>query len=293
MTDKKEGVRRYTAFMTASGFVGFNYWGKEKAPSKTAEEETNADTTSKIKAITVQKEMIMPANSVNIILVRHGQSELNLKNVCTGHLDPDLTDKGMREACKAGYLIRNSGMDLSGVVVFTSALQRAKKTANAIAEAIGVDPESIISDARLNERHYGIWQGMNKDEVKKKYAELYAKVHRGYYDAAPEGESLEMVHKKLDSIWAEKITPLLKGEVLVNGQKAKAIIFATHGNTNRAETVRSGMEIPESVCNREFETGVPLVVEMKNGRFYREYKLETSVGGLHVSYVEPTTPGMP
>src|SRR5690606_7693262 len=138
-------------------------------------------------------------------------------------VDVDLSDRGEEEARRAGELLRTIPID----VVFTSALRRAIRTAELALEAAGKPSIPIIKNAALNERHYGDLQGLNKDEVARKYGEQQYKLWRRSYDVPPpNGESLKMTQERVLPYYEKEILPLL--------QQGKNVLVVAHGNSLRA-----------------------------------------------------------
>ena len=121
----------------------------------------------------------------NLILVRHGQSEWNAKNLFTGWENPGLTETGKKEAESAGNLIKNLGINLD--YLFTSALIRAQLTGSIILETMNIKDIKTIENQALNERFYGDLQGLNKDECKKKWGKDLVQTWRRSYELGPPG----------------------------------------------------------------------------------------------------------
>ena len=115
-----------------------------------------------------------------LVLVRHGQSEWNLKNLFTGWKDPGLTEKGVAEAKAAGAQLRKLGLSFD--VAFTSALSRAQHTLTLMLEEIGQPQLETFKDAALNERDYGDLSGLNKDDARKRWGEQQVHIWRRSYD---------------------------------------------------------------------------------------------------------------
>ncbi|MCB1428434.1 MAG: 2,3-bisphosphoglycerate-dependent phosphoglycerate mutase, partial [Nitratireductor sp.] len=125
-----------------------------------------------------------------LVLVRHGQSEWNLKNLFTGWRDPDLTAQGVDEATRAGALLAARGMRFD--IAFTSALSRAQRTCSIILNGVKQQGLETIRDEALNERDYGDLSGLNKDDARERWGEEQVHVWRRSYDVPPPGgESLK------------------------------------------------------------------------------------------------------
>ena len=127
-----------------------------------------------------------------LVLVRHGQSEWNLKNLFTGWRDPDLTEKGHIEAKAAGKVLADRGMKFD--IAFTSVLQRAEKTCQHILDGVGQSDLETIHDQALNERNYGDLAGLNKDDAREKWGEEQVHIWRRSYDTPPPGDEGESLH---------------------------------------------------------------------------------------------------
>ena len=161
----------------------------------------------------------------NLILVRHGQSEWNEKNLFTGWKDPGLTTLGYEEAKHAGDLIKKTQINFD--CMFTSDLQRAQITGDLILNKINQENISIIKDKALNERDYGSLSGLNKDDARKKWGEDQVQIWRRSYDIPPpEGESLKNT--------AERVLPYFNSSIMPLVLNGKNILIAAHGNSLRA-----------------------------------------------------------
>ena len=120
-----------------------------------------------------------------MVLVRHGQSEWNLKNLFTGWRDPGLTEQGVEEAIAAGRLLAGKGIQFD--IAYTSALTRAQKTCDIVLEGVGQTGLETIRDQALNERDYGDLSGLNKDDAREKWGEEQVHIWRRSYDTPPPG----------------------------------------------------------------------------------------------------------
>lgn len=181
-----------------------------------------------------------------LILLRHGESQWNKENRFTGWIDVDLSDRGIEEARAAGRLLRNISFD----VVFTSALRRAIRTAEIVLEEIGRKDIPLIKDAALNERHYGDLQGLNKDDVARRYGEEQFKLWRRSYDIAPpNGESLKMTQERVLPYYQREILPLLK--------RGNNVLIVAHGNSLRALVMALEKLTPEEIVAVNIPTGIP------------------------------------
>ena len=195
-----------------------------------------------------------------LVLVRHGQSEWNAKNLFTGWKDPKLTDLGIQEAIKAGELLdtRNLKFDL----MFTSDLIRAQETGRLILKQINQKDIEIIQDQSLNERNYGALAGLNKDEAREKWGEEQVHIWRRSFDVPPPGgESLKNT--------AERVLPYFECEIMPKIKKGLNILVAAHGNSLRALVMHLENISSEEIVKLEIATGDPLTYEYSNGDFAR------------------------
>lgn len=188
-----------------------------------------------------------------LVLVRHGQSEWNLKNLFTGWRDVDLTEQGVKEAREAGRKLKAQGLAFD--VGFTSALKRAQRTLDLILEEMGQTKLPIIRDQALNERDYGDLVGLNKDDARKKWGEEQVLKWRRSYDIQPPGgESLkDTVARSLPYFVQEILPRVLRGE---------RVIVSAHGNSLRALVMVLEKLSPEGILKRELATGVPIVYRL-------------------------------
>jgi 2,3-bisphosphoglycerate-dependent phosphoglycerate mutase len=185
-----------------------------------------------------------------LVLVRHGQSLWNLENRFTGWVDVPLTEQGRAEARKAGEALKGHAFD----VAYTSALSRAQTTLHLIMATMGVDLP-VIRDQALNERHYGDLQGLNKEELAKKYGADQVKLWRRSYDVAPpNGESLELT--------ARRTLPFYERAILGDLRQGKNVLVVAHGNSNRSIVMALDQLSKEAVVALELATGAPLVYDV-------------------------------
>ena len=195
-----------------------------------------------------------------LVLVRHGQSEWNAKNLFTGWKDPKLTNLGIQEAIKAGDLLetRNLKFDL----MFTSDLFRAQETGRLILEQMNQTDIQVIKDQSLNERNYGDLAGLNKDEAREKWGEEQVHVWRRSFDVPPPGgESLKNT--------AERVLPYFEIEIMPKVKEGLNILIAAHGNSLRALVMVLEKISSEEIVKLEIATGDPLTYEYTNGDFVR------------------------
>ena len=185
-----------------------------------------------------------------LILVRHGESEWNLKNLFTGWRNPDLTEKGVGEARNAGKRLKAAGYTPD--VYFTSALRRAQHTLDLILEELGITEVTITRSKLLNERDYGDLSGLNKDDARAKWGEEQVLIWRRSFDVPPPGgESLKDTAARTLPYYDAEIVPLLKA--------GKTVLVAAHGNSLRSIVMAIEELTPEQILKRELATGEPVV----------------------------------
>lgn len=185
----------------------------------------------------------------SLVLVRHGQSLWNEKNLFTGWKDPNLTEKGEKEALQAGLVLKESGHKFH--IMFTSVLLRAKRTGNIILQEMAQENLKIVENEALNERNYGDLSGLNKDDARKKWGEDQVHLWRRSFDIAPPGgESLKMTAERVIPYYKENILPLLK--------ENQEIIVVAHGNSLRALIMKLDALSPEEIVGLEIPTGMPI-----------------------------------
>ena len=185
---------------------------------------------------------------MNLILIRHGQSEWNALNQFTGWKDPDLTAKGIEEAHNAGKII--SSLKINFDLVFTSALIRAQNTAEIILKEIN-QPLSTIKNQALNERNYGDLAGLNKDDARKRWGDEQVHIWRRSYDVPPPGgESLKDT--------GERVLPFFMKEILPQVCKGKNVLVAAHGNSLRSLIKFLDNISDEDIVKLEIPTGAPI-----------------------------------
>src|SRR5438067_1001779 len=188
-----------------------------------------------------------------LVLLRHGESEWNAKNVFTGWKDPDLSLRGVEEAEAAGQLIRAAGLRFG--VACTSALKRAQRTLDIVLKELGQPGIPIVRDPALNERDYGDLTGMNKDEARARWGAEQVQVWRRSYDVAPSnGESLRDTGARVWPYYIHRIQP----HVLRDG----GVLIVAHGNSLRALIMALDGLTPDQVVRLELATGVPVVYRL-------------------------------
>ena len=213
-----------------------------------------------------------------LVFIRHGQSEWNLKNLFTGWVDVNLSEKGEQEAKEAGRKLKEAGIEFDQA--YTSVLTRAIKTLHFALEESGQLWVPETKTWRLNERHYGALQGQNKAEAAEKFGEEQVHIWRRSYDVLPPllsaddegsaandrsyanldprivpgGENLKVTLERVIPFWEDHIAPdLLAG---------KNVIVAAHGNSLRALTKYIEQISDEDIMNVEMATGQPVVYDL-------------------------------
>lgn len=215
---------------------------------------------------------------IKLILLRHGQSIWNLENKFTGWTDVDLTEKGIEEAREAGRLMEEAGLELD--IAYTSYLKRATKTLDLALETFGMPNLEIEKDWRLNERHYGALQGLNKKETAEKEGEELVHQWRRSYDVRPPAlskddprwpghdpmyadidpeklplsECLKDTVERVMPYWNETIAPQIKS--------GKRVLICAHGNSLRALIKYFDDISEEEISGLNIPTGIPLVYEL-------------------------------
>jgi 2,3-bisphosphoglycerate-dependent phosphoglycerate mutase len=188
-----------------------------------------------------------------LVLVRHGQSEWNLKNLFTGWRDVDLTDKGIAEARAAGRMLKAQGVRVD--VAFTSVLIRAQHSLDLMLEEMGQKNVPVMKSPALNERDYGDLSGLNKDAARAKWGAEQVLIWRRSYDVAPPGgESLRDT--------AARVLPYYIQEILPRALRSDNVLVAAHGNSLRALVMVLERLSPKEIIERELLTGVPLIYRL-------------------------------
>jgi len=195
-----------------------------------------------------------------LILVRHGQSVWNASNRFTGWTDVDLSEQGVEEAEDAGRQLAEIRID----VVHTSDLVRAQRTAEIIMRHNKASEDVPTKyDWRLNERHYGALQGLNKAETAEQHGAEQVHIWRRSFDVAPpEGESLEMT--------AERTIPYFTEEVLPDLVSGKNVLVSAHGNSLRSIVMHIDGISPEDIVSLEIPTGEPIHYSYEEGVISRD-----------------------
>lgn len=211
-----------------------------------------------------------------LVLIRHGESLWNKENRFAGWVDVDLSEKGIEEAHKAGIKLKNQGFHFD--LAYTSLLKRANRTLDIVLDEMNINIP-IIKTWKLNERHYGSLQGLNKSEMATKYGEDQVKKWRRGYDTAipplsksdsmypgndplykdlkpeeiPLSENLKMVVERVVPYWDNEIVPKIK--------EGKKIIISASGNSLRALIKHIEGLSPEQIVDFNMPTAIPYVYE--------------------------------
>lgn len=188
-----------------------------------------------------------------LVLVRHGQSEWNLKNLFTGWKDPGLTEKGIEEAKWAGKALKERGMTFD--LAFTSDLTRAQNTLKLMLAELGQERLETRQDLALNERDYGDLSGLNKDDAREKWGEEQVHIWRRSYDVPPPGgESLK------DTL--ARTLPYFVTDILPAVMQGKTVLVAAHGNSLRSICMVLERLNKDQIVGFEIATGEPMIYEL-------------------------------
>ncbi len=213
-----------------------------------------------------------------LILLRHGQSKWNKENKFTGWTDVDLTEKGEFEAKESGTLIQDNGFKVD--LVYVSYLKRATRTAKICLNQLENQNFKVLSDWRLNERHYGSLQGLNKSETAKKYGEDQVLVWRRSFDTPPPKMDLnDSGHPSKDELYnnidakllpsgeslkdtLQRVKPLFDNELVHKIQNGNNILIVAHGNSLRAIVKIIKKISDQDIVDLNIPTGTPYVFEL-------------------------------
>ena len=225
-----------------------------------------------------------------LVLLRHGESQWNLDNKFTGWTDVDLTEKGETEAYKAGRLIKDNNISFD--TVHTSVLKRANRTMEICLDAMGIKNAEISYDWRLNERHYGALQGLNKSETALKYGDDQVLIwRRSYSTPPPKLELNDERHPKFDSLYknldendlpdsecladtVDRFLPYWHNQIKEDILNNKKVLIVAHGNSLRALVKYLNNVSDENILKYNIPTGAPLVFELdKNLKPIKDYYL--------------------
>jgi len=210
--------------------------------------------------------------SGTLVLVRHGQSDWNLKNLFTGWKDPDLTELGIQEAATGGQALADYGIKFD--IAFTSALVRAQHTLKLVLDKVGQPNLETIRDQALNERDYGDLSGLNKDDARAKWGEEQVHVWRRSYDVPPPGgESLRDTGAR---VWPYYLT-----EILPRVLRGEKVLVAAHGNSLRSLVMVLDRLTREQVLSLNLATGVPMVYKLKADSTVASKEVLGDMSGAH------------
>ena len=210
--------------------------------------------------------------SGTLVLVRHGQSDWNLKNLFTGWKDPDLTELGVQEANAGGTALAEYGIKFD--IAYTSALVRAQHTLKLILDKVGQPDLQTIRDQALNERDYGDLSGLNKDDARAKWGEEQVHVWRRSYDVPPPGgESLRDTGAR---VWPYYLT-----EILPRVLRGEKVLVAAHGNSLRSLVMVLDKLSKEGVLALNLATGVPIVYTLKADSTVASKEVLGDMSGAH------------
>ena len=212
--------------------------------------------------------------SGTMVLVRHGQSEWNLKNLFTGWRDPDLTEQGFAEAHEAGKVLREEGLSFD--IAFTSVLQRAEKTCQIILDELGQGDLETIHDQALNERNYGDLAGLNKDDARAKWGEEQVHIWRRSYDVPPPGDEGESLRDTGARVW-----PYYMQEILPRVLAGQSVLVAAHGNSLRSLVMVLDGLSKDEVTKLNLATGVPMIYRLKADSTVAEKKILGDMSKAH------------
>lgn len=214
---------------------------------------------------------------MELVLVRHGESEWNKLNLFTGWTDVELSDKGREEAKEGGQLLKDGGYDFD--LCFTSYLKRAIHTLDIVLGELDREWLPTVKTWKLNERHYGALQGLNKAETAEKYGEEQVKIWRRSYDITPpplteddeRNPRLQEQYRNVPKnklplteslkLTVDRVIPYFEKVIRPEMHKGKRVIIAAHGNSLRALVKYFDKLSDEDIINVNIPTGVPLVYE--------------------------------
>lgn len=230
---------------------------------------------------------------IKLVLVRHGQSIWNLENRFTGWTDVELSENGIKEAKEAGIVLKQKGFTFD--IAFTSVLKRANDTLNYILEELDLKDIPINYSYKLNERHYGALQGLNKDETRKKYGENQVLLWRRSADVRPPSltkddlrypgndpkysnlkeSELPLTENLIDTI--KRVVEYYNSDIKKELEQSKKVIIVAHGNSLRGLMKYLDNLTDEEVIKLEIETGNPICYELDdNLKPIKHYYLKQS-----------------
>lgn len=214
---------------------------------------------------------------MKLVLVRHGESDWNKLNLFTGWTDVDLSPTGHQEAINAGVILKNKGYDFD--VCYTSYLKRAIHTLNHILDEMNLCWLPVNKSWKLNERHYGVLQGLNKAETAEKYGEDQVKIWRRSFDVLPptlnsddkRSAKMQAMYRNVDpnllpsceslETTIERVIPYFNETIKKDMEAGKRVLITAHGNSLRALVKYFDNLNSEEIMNINIPTGIPLVYE--------------------------------
>jgi 2,3-bisphosphoglycerate-dependent phosphoglycerate mutase len=228
-------------------------------------------------------------NEKILVLLRHGESVWNKENLFTGWMDVELSDTGKKEARAAGHLLREEGYEFD--ICFTSYLKRAIHTLHLALEEMDSEWLPVVKSWRLNERHYGSLQGLNKSETAAKYGEEQVKIWRRSFDVRPPlleshdernpagqrayqevpKNELPLAESLKDTI--ARVIPYFESEIKPLLQEGKKVLIAAHGNSLRALIMYLENLSEQEIVGVNLPTGIPLVYRLNDdfSVFHKEF----------------------
>lgn len=248
--------------------------GSESAASAAESASASADSASTASASTASSDA---AETMTLVILRHGESVWNKENLFTGWTDVDLSDTGREEAAQSGQALAAEGLDFD--LCFTSYLKRAIYTLDIVLKEIDRSWLPIVKGWQLNERHYGALQGLNKAETAEKYGEEQVKIWRRSYDTRPpaleEGDErdahLQPAYRNVDPAdipmteclkdTVARTWPYFESEILPQMQAGKRVLIVAHGNSLRSLVMQFEKLSEDEVVELNIPTGIPLVYE--------------------------------
>ncbi|MDR1747989.1 MAG: 2,3-diphosphoglycerate-dependent phosphoglycerate mutase [Spirochaetaceae bacterium] len=218
---------------------------------------------------------------MKLVLIRHGESEWNKLNLFTGWTDVELSEKGRQEATEAGEVLKAQSYDFD--ICYTSLLKRAINTLNIVLERMDREWLPVVKDWKLNERHYGALQGLNKRETAEKYGEEQVLVWRRSYnvlpppleESDPRNPRKAEMYRDVDhgalplteslKTTVDRVIPWFNTVAVPQIRAGKRVLIAAHGNSLRALVMYLETFSPEEIMQVNIPTGIPLVYELDDG----------------------------
>lgn len=215
---------------------------------------------------------------MKLVLIRHGESVWNQQNLFTGWTDVELSEKGVQEASQAGKLLKEANYDFD--VVYTSYLKRAIHTMNYVLDELDRNWLPVYKSWKLNERHYGALQGLNKAETAKKYGEEQVKIWRRSFDVMPpklssddpQAPRNQLMYRDVEAKdqlpvaeslkeTIERVMPYFESDIKPQMLQGKRVLLVAHGNSIRAMVKSFDQLDNDAIVKVNIPTGVPLVYE--------------------------------